>query len=94
MHKRQFRCALRTADVSVGESVRVIRELQGMSQNDLAKQTGILQNALRHISFGFDRDYFRRLNSVAPGQLKTPAATYGEQLTGQPAIGVQVVPRV
>ena len=40
MHKKMFRLARKTVDVSVGESVRIIRELQEMSQNDLARITG------------------------------------------------------
>jgi len=35
--------------VSVGESVRIIRELQELSQNDLSKLTGIPQTTLSAI---------------------------------------------
>ena len=35
-----------------GESVRVIRELQGMSQNDLAAATGIPQSTISGIESG------------------------------------------
>jgi transcriptional regulator with XRE-family HTH domain len=41
--------AKKTVDVSVGESVRIIRELQEMSQNDLAKATGIPQSTISAI---------------------------------------------
>ena len=41
-----FRPARRRIDVSAGESLRIIRELQGYSQNELAKLTGILQATL------------------------------------------------
>ncbi|MFQ5701796.1 MAG: helix-turn-helix transcriptional regulator [Acidobacteriota bacterium] len=34
---------VRAVDVSVGESVRIIRELQGLSRNDLSARTGIPQ---------------------------------------------------
>ena len=44
-----FRPAKRRLKVSVGESVRVIRELQGLSQNQLAKRTGIPQATLSAI---------------------------------------------
>jgi ribosome-binding protein aMBF1 (putative translation factor) len=37
----QFRPAKKRVDVSVGESVRIIRELQGLSQTQLAQRTGI-----------------------------------------------------
>jgi transcriptional regulator with XRE-family HTH domain len=40
---KNFRGARKVVDVSVGESVRIILELQGYSQNQLARLTGILQ---------------------------------------------------
>jgi transcriptional regulator with XRE-family HTH domain len=46
---KEFRPARRRAEVSVGESVRVIRELQGLSQNQLAALTGIPQATLSAI---------------------------------------------
>lgn len=39
----------KTCDVSVGESVKIIRELQGLSQNELAALTGIPQSTLSAI---------------------------------------------
>jgi len=45
----QFRPAKKRADVSVGESVRIIRELQGLSQTQLAQRTGIPQATLSAI---------------------------------------------
>ena len=36
-------------EVSVGESVRIVRELQEMSQNDLARASGIPQSTLSAI---------------------------------------------
>lgn len=36
-------------EVSVGESVRIIRELQGLSQNDLAQETNIPQSTISSI---------------------------------------------
>ena len=39
-------------DVSVGESVRVIRELQEMSQTELATATGIPQSTISAIENG------------------------------------------
>ena len=39
-------------DVSVGESVRIMRELQGLSQNQLAERTGIPQPTLSGIESG------------------------------------------
>jgi len=45
----QFRPAKKRIAVSVGESVRIVRELQGLSQNQLAQQTGIAQATLSAI---------------------------------------------
>ena len=46
MNKKMFRRARKRVDVSVGQSVRIIRELQEMSQNDLATITGIPQSTI------------------------------------------------
>jgi transcriptional regulator with XRE-family HTH domain len=45
----EYHLATKTIDVSVGESVRIIRELQELSQNELAKLTGIPQSTLSAI---------------------------------------------
>lgn len=57
---KDYRIAKKQVDVSVGESVRIIRELQGMSQNDLAKETGIPQSTISaiendHVNLGVER---------------------------------------
>lgn len=41
--------AKKYVDVSVGESVKIIRELQGLSQNKLAELTGIPQSTISAI---------------------------------------------
>ena len=41
-----YRPEKKRIDVSVGESVRIIRELQGFSQNGLAKLSGIAQSTI------------------------------------------------
>jgi len=46
---KQFRSAKKRITVSAGESVRIIRELQGLSQNQLAQRTGISQATLSAI---------------------------------------------
>ena len=46
---KNFRRAKKGVDVSVGESVRIVRELQGYSQNELAKRTGISQATISAI---------------------------------------------
>ncbi len=44
-----YRRARKRVAVSVGESVRIIRELQELSQNDLAERTGIPQATISAI---------------------------------------------
>ncbi len=44
-----YRPAKRRVAVSVGDSVRIVRELQGLSQNDVAQRTGIPQGTLSAI---------------------------------------------
>lgn len=45
----EYRKARKRIEVSVGESVRILRELQEMSQNDLAGATGIPQSTISAI---------------------------------------------
>ena len=49
MKKRQFRRARKAIDVSPGESVRIMRELQELSQNELSNLTGIPQSTISAI---------------------------------------------
>ncbi|ALO44933.1 helix-turn-helix transcriptional regulator [Pseudohongiella spirulinae] len=44
-----YRKAIKRMDVSPGDSVRILRELQEMSQNDLAAATGIPQSTISAI---------------------------------------------
>ncbi len=44
-----YRPAKKRIDVTIGESVRIIRELQGMSQNELAEASGIPQSTISAI---------------------------------------------
>lgn len=46
---KDYKKAKKRVDVSVGESVRIIRELQDKSQNDLAEATGIPQSTISAI---------------------------------------------
>jgi len=57
---KDFQKAKANVDLSVGESVRFIRELQELSQNGLAKLTGIPQSTIsaienNRISLGVER---------------------------------------
>jgi transcriptional regulator with XRE-family HTH domain len=49
---RDFRPARKRATVTVGESVRILREFQEMSQNQLAVASGIPQATLSAIENG------------------------------------------
>ena len=44
-----YRLAKRNVDVSVGESVKILRELQDLSQNELASVSGIPQSTISAI---------------------------------------------
>jgi transcriptional regulator with XRE-family HTH domain len=46
---KNYRKAKKTIKVSVGESVRIIRELQELSQTELAELTGIPQSTISGI---------------------------------------------
>jgi transcriptional regulator with XRE-family HTH domain len=46
---KNYRKAKKLVDVSVGESVRILRELQEMSQNELSEVTGISQSTISAI---------------------------------------------
>ena len=46
---KDYKEAQKRADVSIGESVKIIRELQELSQNDLSSITGIPQSTLSAI---------------------------------------------
>ena len=46
---KEFRIAKKRVDVSAGESVRIIRELHDLSQNQLAELSGISQSTISAI---------------------------------------------
>jgi transcriptional regulator with XRE-family HTH domain len=46
---KNYRKAKMTVEVSVGESLRIMRELQELSQSDLAQLTGIPQSTISGI---------------------------------------------
>ena len=52
MVRREYRKAQRHVEVSVGESVRIMRELQELSQNEVSERTGIPQSTLSAIENG------------------------------------------
>ena len=50
--KSDFEPAGKLIDVTIGESVRIMRELQELSQNELAELTGIPQSTISAIENG------------------------------------------
>jgi transcriptional regulator with XRE-family HTH domain len=46
---KDYRKAAKRIEVSIGDSVRIVRELQELSQNDLAQLTGIPQSTISAI---------------------------------------------
>lgn len=57
---KNYKKAKKTINVSVGESVRIVRELQELSQSDLSKITGIPQSTIsgienNRINIGIER---------------------------------------
>ena len=81
----QFRPAKRRACVSVGESVRIIRELQELSQNQLAELTGIPQSTISaiendRVSLGVERaKALARALKCHPAVLVFPGWDGGQQ---------------
>ena len=74
----EFSPAKRRAKVTPGESVRILRELQEMSQNQLAQASGIPQAAISAIENGRVRLGVERAKALAvalrchPGVLVFP----------------------
>jgi transcriptional regulator with XRE-family HTH domain len=75
---KEYRPARKRIAVSVGESVRIIRELQELSQNQLARLTGIPQatiSAIEHdrVRLGVERaKLIARALKCHPGVLVFP----------------------
>ena len=80
-----FRRAKKTVDVSVGESLRIIRELQGLSQNGLARLTGIPQSTISaiendRVALGVERaKSFARALRCHPAVLVFPGWEVGKE---------------
>ncbi len=67
------RQSLKRVEVSVGESVRTIRELQKLSQNELARRTGIPQPTISAIENGRIRLGVERAKVLARSLMCHPA---------------------
>ncbi len=85
MAKNDYRVARKTVDVTVGESVRIIRELQEMSQNELAELAGIPQSTISAIEndkvkLGIERaKTLARALKVHPAVLVFPGWEIGKE---------------
>ncbi len=77
--------AQRRIEVSVGESVRIIRELQELSQNQLAELTGIPQSTIsaiecNRVNLGIERaKVLARALKVHPAVLVFPNWDIGRE---------------
>ena len=84
---KQFRPAKKRITVSVGESVRILRELQELSQNQMARLTGIPQTTIsaienERVRLGVERaKVLARALKCHPGVLVFP----GWELPGETA---------
>jgi transcriptional regulator with XRE-family HTH domain len=85
MAPKAYRKAKRHIDVSVGESVRIVRELQELSQNDLSRLTGIPQSTLSaiendRVNLGVERaKVLGRALACHPAVLVFPGWVVGDQ---------------
>jgi len=61
----EFRKAKKSIDVTPGESVRILRELQELSQNELAELSGIAQSTISAIENDRVRLGVERAKSLA-----------------------------
>jgi transcriptional regulator with XRE-family HTH domain len=81
----EYRLAKKRITVSVGESVRIIRELQELSQNQLSRPTGIPQATISAIEndrvrLGVEREkLLARALKCHPGVLVFPGLGTPEQ---------------
>ena len=85
-----YRKAKKTIDVSVGESVRIMRELQELSQSDLAALTGIPQPTISgiendRINIGVERaKVLARALKCHPAVLVFPGWSNSREFQGIP----------
>ncbi len=85
MARRDYRKARRHVDLSVGESVRIMRELQELSQNELSEKTRIPQSTLSaiendRVNLGVERaKVLARALKCHPAVLVFPGWVVGDQ---------------
>jgi transcriptional regulator with XRE-family HTH domain len=86
MNMKDYQRAKRRVNVSVGESVRIVRELQEMSQNELALASGMPQSTIsaienNRINLGVERaKQLARALKCHPAALVFPGWNETEQL--------------
>ena len=68
-----YRKAKKTVEVSVGESVRIMRELQELSQSQLAELTGIPQSTISGIENDRIKIGIERAKTLALALKRHPA---------------------
>lgn len=84
-NNEEFKLARQRVEVSVGESLRIIRELQELSQSQLAELTGIPQSTISaiengRVNLGVERaKVFARALQVHPAVLVFPGWEVTEQ---------------
>jgi len=97
MTRSGFRKAKKTVDVSVGESVRIVRELQELSQNELAALSGIPQSTISaiendRINLGLERaKVLARALGCHPAVLVFPGWDADEVYSSRSAKGELIV---
>ena len=85
MKNKNFRRAQKRVSVSVGESVRIVRELQGLTQSELARLTKIPQSTISaiendSINLGVERaKVLARVLRCHPAVLVFPGWEYDKQ---------------
>lgn len=90
---KDYRKAKKLVDVSVGESVRILRELQEMSQNELSDLTGIFQSTISaiendRVNLGVERaKILARALKCHPAVLVFPGWDVRQESVAQPIIG-------
>ena len=77
---KDYRKARKMVDVSVGESVRILRELQELSQNDLSELTGIPQSTISAIENDRVNLGVERARLPAPAKSQVPSC--GSRIPG------------
>jgi len=89
---REYRPAKKRITVSIGESVRIIRELQELSQNQLSQLTGIPQATISAIEndrvrLGVERaKVLARALKCHPGALVFPGWELSEEAAANPSL--------